>query len=69
MAALPDFIHLRRHALPAHIAAELHRELDRRDIGSVRSVPRAVWHAGQDGRLTCLWTAGPVFAAGNPPFG
>jgi hypothetical protein len=58
MAALLDRIQLRRHALPAFIAAELDREIDRRE--SRPAAPRLVasWRLGANGRPECAWSLG-----------
>ena len=63
MAALLDRIHLRRHALPAFIAADLDRELDRR---TAQRRPRlvATWHVGANGRPACGWSATETAGAG-----
>jgi hypothetical protein len=71
MATFPNHLQLRRHALPAFIAAGLDRELDR------RAAPRrprliATRHIGSDGRPACGWSATRAAGTGftlDPPSG
>jgi hypothetical protein len=71
MATFLNHIQLRRHALPAVIAAGLDRHLDRR---TASRGPRlvATWHIGANGRPACGWSVTQASGAGftlDPPSG
>jgi hypothetical protein len=61
MAALLDFVHLRRHELSAHFMAGLDRRIDRRaapgsyPISGDRPRLTAIWRVGAAGRPACAW--------------